>query len=139
MTHTPLSEISITEAANVMSAMEFIQCAIFFLGILHLQRKVYSVAGSQAKTQCKISDYTVQVTNIPSNTRDVNILQHFSDLYALDKHDWVGRPPVVRAEVRGCVVYVVIWLYGMCIYVMCMSLPLPLTQSLLVCLSCLCL
>ncbi|KAJ1420788.1 hypothetical protein B484DRAFT_433434, partial [Ochromonadaceae sp. CCMP2298] len=58
--HYGSSEITITEAANVMSAMEFLQVVIFFIGILHLQRKVYSISGQQAKTQCKISDYTVQ-------------------------------------------------------------------------------
>jgi len=92
------SEISITDAANVMSAMEFIQIAIFFVGILYLHRRAFSITGSSSKGQVKISDFTVQVRNIPPDTKDFQILQHFSELYALDKKDWQGRPPVLGVK-----------------------------------------
>jgi hypothetical protein len=92
------SEISVTDAANVMTAMEFIQIFVFLFGILYLQQKVYSVSGRAAKTQTSISDYTVEVHNIPADTKDWQILQHFSDLYALDKPDYKYRPAVDGAH-----------------------------------------
>jgi hypothetical protein len=97
------SEINVTDAANVMTAMEFIQVIVFIFGIVYLQHKSFSVSGTISKSQTTISDYTVEVHNIPPDTKDWQILQHFSDLYALDKVDWKGRPAVEGAHpVENC-------------------------------------
>lgn len=91
------SEMTVTEAANIMTAMEWLQIFTFFLGIIYLQQKAFSVNGRNAKSQTSVSDYTVEVHNIPPDTKDWQLLQHFSDLYALDKVDWKHRPTV-----EGC-------------------------------------
>ena len=91
------SEISITDASIVMTAMEWVQIFVFFAGIIYLQRKSFSATGRVSKSQTSICDYAVEVKNIPADTKDWQLLQHFSELYALDKVDWKGRPAVEGA------------------------------------------
>lgn len=93
------SEINVTDASYVMTAMEFIQIFVFCIGIVYLQHKSFSVSGRNSKSQVSISDYTVRVHNIPPDTKDWQILEHFSNLYALNKPDWKMRPPVEGAHV----------------------------------------
>ena len=95
--HYDGNEITVSEAASVMTAMEFLQIFVFVIGIVYLQHKSFSVTGRNSKSQTAIADYTVQVHNIPPDTKDWQLLQHFSDLYALDKMDWKGRPVIQGA------------------------------------------
>lgn len=101
--HYGESEINVTDAANIMTAMEFIQALVFIFGIVYLQNKSFSVSGKASKLQTSISDYSVMVHNIPPDTKDWQLLQHFSDLYALDRVDWKGRPAIEGAHpVQQC-------------------------------------
>ena len=97
--HFQGNEISVKEASNVLTAMEFLSVFVFFVSVFHLHRRVFSVTGKTSKSQVSISDYAVEVHNIPPDCSDLQILKHFSDLYALDRVDWRGRPPLEGAEV----------------------------------------
>lgn len=91
-------EMSMEEAASVITAMEVVSIVVFFIGVFHLHRRSFSVTGRAQRTQVSISDYAVEVHGIPPDCSDKAILKHFSDLYALDKTDWRGRPPVEGSE-----------------------------------------
>lgn len=44
-------------------------------GAVYLQAKCNTVTGIERKSQCKISDYTVEVHNIPHDTVDSDLLK----------------------------------------------------------------
>ena len=44
-------------------------------GAVYLQAKCNTVTGIERKSQCKISDYTVEVHNIPHDTIDADLLK----------------------------------------------------------------
>jgi RNA recognition motif-containing protein len=44
-----------------------------------------------------MSDYTIVVKNIPKDTTMQQILEHFNELYPLDRVDFAGRPPIAGA------------------------------------------
>eukprot|EP01038_Epipyxis_sp_PR26KG_P012379 gene12379-16606_t len=89
-------EISLIDAGGIMTACEFLQVIIFLLVMFHLYRKVISIEGKKLDTA--ISDYSIQVKGIPSNTTEKELLHHFSNLYQLNKPDWRGRPALEDAS-----------------------------------------
>lgn len=86
------TEISITDAASILTAFEFVQVVVFFLFFLYLRSSAFSTRMRNKDTS--ISDYTLMVRGFPPDTTDAQLVEHFSKLYALDKVDWRGRPPV---------------------------------------------
>jgi hypothetical protein len=54
-------------------------CVVLLLyaptGAVYLQAKCNTVTGIERKSQCKISDYTVEVHNIPHDTVDSDLLK----------------------------------------------------------------
>lgn len=88
--HISGSEISLSDASNIITAFEFLQIIVFAIGAFHVYRVALSVTGRHTETS--ISDYTVMVTGLPENANDYDIVEHFSRLYRLDEPDWRGRP-----------------------------------------------
>jgi RNA recognition motif-containing protein len=91
-------EVTMTNAANVITAMEFLQICVFFIGVFHLYRKALSTTG-RTKSEASVTDFSVMVTNIPPDTSDQELIEHFNKLYKLDEPDWKGRPALEGAEV----------------------------------------
>lgn len=73
--------IPMSQAASVVTAMEFLQIAVFFIGVFHLYRTALSVTGRTSKADASVTDYTVMVTDLPRDVTDVDLVDHFSSLY----------------------------------------------------------
>lgn len=96
-------EFTYVEIANILTVCEIIQVLIFFMGVMYLSRSHSRIKSRLDGRTCSVSDYSIMVENIPPNTTEVELIQHFSLLYPLDKPDWKGRPAVDLAEpVRNC-------------------------------------
>lgn len=96
-------EFTYVEIANILTVCEIIQVLIFFSGVLYLSRSHSRIKSRLDGRTCSVTDYSIMVENIPPNTTEIDLIQHFSTLYPLDKPDWKGRPPVDLAEpVRNC-------------------------------------
>lgn len=96
--HIWQNEFSLSEATNIITAMEFLQIVVFFVGVVYLYRKAFSLTGKSAKSEISISDYTVMVTDLPTDTTDKELIEHFSNLYKLDEPDVKGRPALEEAR-----------------------------------------
>lgn len=96
--HINGNELSISEAASIITAMEFLQIVVFFVGVGYLYHKSVSIMGRAAKSSIAISDYTVMVTHIPSDTSDEEMVKHFSSLYQLKEPDFLNRPALEDAR-----------------------------------------
>jgi RNA recognition motif-containing protein len=92
------NEVSMSDAANVITAMEFLQIFVFFIGVFHLYRKALSVTGKNSKADASVSDYSVMITGIPADTTEEELITHFNNLYKLDEKDYKNRPPLEGAE-----------------------------------------
>lgn len=96
-------EFTFVEIANILTICEVIQVIIFFIGVLYLSRAHKRIKSKLDGRTCSVTDYSVMVENIPPNTTEIELIQHFSNLYPLDRPDWKGRPAVDSAEpVRSC-------------------------------------
>ena len=74
-----------------------------FIGVIYLSRSHSRIKSRLDGRTCSVTDYTVMVENIPPNTTEIDLIQHFSTLYPLDKVDWKGRSALDLAEpVRNC-------------------------------------
>eukprot|EP01031_Cornospumella_fuschlensis_P033830 gene33830-40931_t len=96
--HINDNEISMTDAANIITAMEFLQIVTFFIGVVYLYMKSVSVTGRTAKSATCISDYTIMVTGIPTDTSDQELIDHFNKLYQLKEKDFMNRPALEDAQ-----------------------------------------
>lgn len=74
-------EIPTTQAGGLLTAMEFLQIAVFAIGVFHVYRTALSVTGRNAKSETQVSDFSIMVTNLPADITDVEVLDHFSSLY----------------------------------------------------------
>ncbi|RYY88734.1 hypothetical protein EON63_01905 [archaeon] len=59
--------------------------------MLYLYMKSVSVTGRTAKSATCISDYTIMVTGIPTDTSDHELIEHFNKLYKLNEKDFMNR------------------------------------------------
>ncbi len=82
------NELSITDAGSILTAMEFLQVAVFMIAVFYLQGKVFSVAGQSAKLVTAISDYAVVVRDIPPDVTELELVTHFNGLYSLATNDY---------------------------------------------------
>jgi len=94
-------KVSLVAAADTITALEFIQCFVFFATVYHLKRSVeyFRKRGEEAERgECTLGDFPVVIRDIPPDTTIQEIINHFSGLYQLAKPDWSGRPPLYEAE-----------------------------------------
>ena len=82
------------ETVGILTACEILQIISFFCFIFHLSRVTNTIKVEREKLICSVSDYSVIVKNIPSDTTKEELIAHFNSLYPLDEKDWLGRPPV---------------------------------------------
>lgn len=73
--------IPMTEAASLLTAMEFLQIVVFFIGVFHLYRTALSVTGRNSKAETSVTNYAVMVTDLPPDVTDTDLVDHFSSLY----------------------------------------------------------
>lgn len=96
-------EFTYVEIANILTICEIIQVFIFFLGVIYLSRATHRMKSKLDGRTCSVTDYSIMVENIPPDTKEIDLIKHFSSLYPLDRPDWKGRPAVDSAEpVRNC-------------------------------------
>lgn len=91
-------ELTISVASNILTAMEFVQCLLFFLFVWYLSRTTRSLCKSKELVDLTASSYTVMVTGLSCETTAEHVINHFSSLYPLDKPDWKHRPPILDAQ-----------------------------------------
>ncbi len=77
------NELSIGDAGSILTAMEFLQIAVFFVAVIYLQKQVFSVRAKSNNLVTAISDYSITVRNIPPDTTEAQLIKHFNDLYQL--------------------------------------------------------
>ena len=82
------------ETVGILTACEILQIISFFCFIFHLSRVTNTIKIEREKLICSVSDYSVIVKNIPSDTTKEELIAHFNSLYPLDEKDWLGRSPV---------------------------------------------
>lgn len=87
-------EFSLQSVANILMLCEILQILIFLIGIYLLKVACSRVRGGVGNRTCCVSDFSVRVDGIPSDTTIEELLNHFSDLYCLDKVDWKHRKPL---------------------------------------------
>jgi hypothetical protein len=96
-------ELTTTNTAYLLTFFEMIQITIFLLGVAQLYFSIENKTNRNHTTELSVSDYAVMVTNLPPDTSENELIQHFNDLYALNKKDWKARPIVIDAEpVQTC-------------------------------------
>mmetsp|Transcript_15197 Transcript_15197/g.22859 ORF Transcript_15197/g.22859 Transcript_15197/m.22859 type:complete len:1310 (+) Transcript_15197:270-4199(+) len=91
-------EFTLVEVANILMVCEFLQILIFLLAINFLEKRHARMKARADGRTCSLSDYSVMVENIPPDTTVEQLVEHFSNLYPLDKPDWKNRPPLDQAE-----------------------------------------
>lgn len=92
--HLPLSQISLA-----VTILEVIQVLVFLIAVCHLGCNVRRLEEAKnSKEMTSATDYTVLVSNLPRDTTEIELIQHFSDLYQLEKPDWRGRLPLEDAR-----------------------------------------
>ena len=91
-------ELQLETVANVLTAMEILQAVIFLITLHYLWRKMVHIKDLNDRLECQVSDYSVMVTGLPSDTTEEQLVTHFNRLYPLDKKDWMNRPPIKHAR-----------------------------------------
>lgn len=91
-------ELQLETVANTLTAMEMLQAIVFLITLHYLWRKMVSVKDLNDRLECQVSDYSVMVTGLPPDTTEEQLLTHFTNLYPLDKKDWMQRPPIKHAR-----------------------------------------
>lgn len=79
--HIGSKVISMSQAASILTAMEFLQIIVFIIGTFYLYRTALSVTGRNSKSETSVTDFTVIVTDLPSDITDTDLVDHFSSLY----------------------------------------------------------
>ena len=92
-------KVSTQIATTVFVILEILQIVIYFVVVWHLSRALKRFKRRKGgKGNMIISDYTIQVTNLPRDITKEELIEHFSSLYQLSEIDCLKRPPVKRAE-----------------------------------------
>ena len=86
-------------AGEIITAMEFLQILVFFAAILYLYWKTEKLTHLTEGRDCVVSDFSIMVRDLPRNTTEEEIVNHFSTLYQLERKDWKHRPPLFGAQV----------------------------------------
>lgn len=89
----------------ILTVCEALQVLVFLIAVLHFHRCIDAIlsrhaaeaAGGGHHPAVSLTDYSVQVTNLPVDTTAKELLDHFSSLYQLERVDWRGRVPVEGA------------------------------------------
>lgn len=90
-------EISLSAVGSILTLMELLQCLVFFFTIWHLKNRLKSVVNELSKDVTTVTDYSIMIRNIPPGTTEKELIEHFSNLYPLDRPDWKGRPGLTGA------------------------------------------
>lgn len=88
------SEIKFADAETVLTTFEFLQIVIYLLFIIRLLWRSASFSRREANNDIKIADYTVMCRRLPGDTTTDELVEHFNDLYPLDREDWKKRSPL---------------------------------------------
>mmetsp|Transcript_20473 Transcript_20473/g.45552 ORF Transcript_20473/g.45552 Transcript_20473/m.45552 type:complete len:1419 (+) Transcript_20473:89-4345(+) len=94
------SEYSMGTVSLALSVLDVLQIVVFLIMVMHVNKRLRGINYEYEHTGVpSITDYSVHVTNLPTDTTLVEIVEHFSKLYQLEEVDWRGRIPVEDAGV----------------------------------------
>lgn len=92
------NEFTTQSVSLVITCCEILQVCVFFIILFHLRRRFNVIKTVHADSGVpSITDYAVQVTNLPRGTTVQEVIEHFSALYQLETVDFRGRLPVEDA------------------------------------------
>mmetsp|Transcript_16932 Transcript_16932/g.25540 ORF Transcript_16932/g.25540 Transcript_16932/m.25540 type:complete len:1258 (+) Transcript_16932:167-3940(+) len=91
-------EFSLQSVAGILTVCELLQALVFMAAVWRLKARCNVVRKRTEGRLCSASDYAVRVDNIPPDTTLEQLVDHFSNLYCLDKPDWRGRYPLEDAK-----------------------------------------
>jgi hypothetical protein len=91
-------EVSLSAVGSVLTFMEILQALAFFCMIWHLKRRLKWVETVMSKDVTSVTDYSIMIRNLPKDTTEMELIQHFSNLYPLDRADWKNRPALADAS-----------------------------------------
>jgi hypothetical protein len=93
-------EVSTRDVAYLITGLEMLQVILFLLFLRSLSKRAQTIEAKLAGTVVKLSDYTVQVSNLPAATTftSTELMEHFSNLYQLQVLDWRQRPPIAYCQ-----------------------------------------
>ena len=84
---------------NVLVLAELLQAFCFVATISYLRRQLKKACVDfDTHRICQLSDYSVRIDNLPSNTTVPELVNFFNGLYPLDTKDYKGRLPVSGAQ-----------------------------------------
>jgi hypothetical protein len=91
-------QFTLTEVGSIISLMEVLQIFVFFCAVYHLHRRINSIGEELDRLITSVTDYSVMIRKLPPDTAPHDIVTHLSNLYPLDKPDWLNRPPLDGAR-----------------------------------------
>ena len=92
-------ELKSKDVGYIILAMELLQGIIFLISSYTLMFLVKTIKQKNEKLECNMTDYTVLIRNLPSDTTREQLVAHFHNRYNLDVVDFRKRPPVKFARV----------------------------------------
>ncbi len=96
--HVASIELAASDAANILSACEFLQGVLFLLFIHKIRKKTTKLMDDHEVGEVTVRDYSIMVTGLPPDITTTDLLIHFNKLYPLDCPDYRGRPSVKGAH-----------------------------------------
>ena len=91
-------EMTLNQASNIITALEFLQIVGFLIVIRFLRKKTDLMKKTNEVLKTSVSDYSIYMTDLPPDISTEQIISHFSNLYPLNKPDWKKRPAVLGAR-----------------------------------------
>jgi hypothetical protein len=92
------TELPLSAAGTILTFFEMLQILVFFLTVGYLRWRTTSISSELSKSMTSVTDYSIMVQDIPTDTTADQLISHFNGLYPLDKMDWAKRPPLAGAR-----------------------------------------
>ncbi len=97
--HLPANiELPLSVVGSILTLCEILQIVVFFITVLHISKRAATAKQELTRLITSVTDYAVMVTGIPKDTSPEQVIAHFSNLYPLDKPDWLKRPALAGAR-----------------------------------------
>lgn len=86
-------ELSHKEAKTLLASMEVATCLVLAFLAVSVSNRITQAKQRHRRRVLTTKDFAVYVTNLPTDVTKAEIIEHFSELYPLDRPDWKGRAP----------------------------------------------
>ena len=81
------------DAGVILASCDVVSCIVFAFLIVYTHHIIGHAKREHKRRVLTTKDFAVFVTGLPKHVTKAEIINHFSDLYPLNRPDWKGRPP----------------------------------------------